>query len=146
MAMVDRLATLPGTLLPEGTFTITAEADRELGEALGSAPSAGAPHPVWAYIATQRGIGISVADLCALADFDVADGPMLGSVEMAYARPLELDVEYRVVGEVVDIERKHGRKAGTFDVMTYRERLIAPDGAEAASSTNTFILPRREAA
>jgi hypothetical protein len=144
--MLDRLANLPGTPLPEGTFTITAEEDRQLGEALGSPPSDGTPHPVWAYIATQRGIGISVADLCALAEFDVADGPMLGTVDMTYARPLELGVEYRVTGEVVGIERKHGRKAGTFDIMTYRERLIAPDGTEAASSTNTFILRRPEAA
>lgn len=140
---VPGLEHLPGTTLPEGAFTITEEEQARLAEALGS-PSDGSTHPVWAYIATQRGIGISVADLCALADYDVHDGPMLGSVEMTYARPIEVGVRYRVTGEVVDIVRKQGRKAGTFDVMTFSERLIAPDGAEVASSTNTFILPRRE--
>jgi hypothetical protein len=135
----------PPTALPEGVFTITAEDQALLSEALGRGDAGGA-HPVWAYIATQRGIGISVADLCALADFDVNDGPMLGSVELTYAAPIELGIEYRVTGEVLGIERKHGRKAGTFDVMTFRERLLAPDGAEVASATNTFILPRRETA
>jgi hypothetical protein len=135
---------LPGMELPAGSFTVTPEDQAQLAASLGRGAPEGA-HPVWAYIATQRGIGISVADLCALADFDVDDGPMLGSVEMTYSRPLELGVEYRVTGEVVGIERKHGRKAGTFDVMTFRERLLAPDGAEVASTTNTFILPRREA-
>jgi hypothetical protein len=136
---------LPGTQLPEGTFTITEEEQRRLTAAIGS-PSDGA-HPVWAYIAPQRGIGIGVAELCALAEFDMErDGPMLGSVDMTYHRPLEVGVEYRVTGEIVDIERKHGRKTGAFDVLTYRLRLIAPDGEEVVVATNQWILPRREAA
>jgi hypothetical protein len=130
--------------LPAGSFTITPEEQERLVAALGRGV-AGDPHPIWAYIATQRGIGIGVAELCALADFDVNDGPMLGSVELVYSAPLELGVEYTVTGEVVGLERKHGRKAGTFDVLTFRERLLAPGGAEVASATNTFILPRRDA-
>jgi hypothetical protein len=135
---------LPGTELPAGSFTITPEEQARLAEGLGrDAPDEA--HAVWAYIATQRGIGIGIADLCALADFDVEDGPMLGSVELTYEGPIEIGVEYRVTGEVVGIERKQGRKAGTFDVMTFRERLLAPGGAEVATATNTFILPRSDA-
>jgi hypothetical protein len=132
------------TPLPAGAFTITASDQAQLAAALGTDASAD-PHPIWAYIATQRGIGIGVAELCALADFDVADGPLLGSVELIYSAPIEVGVEYAVTGEIVGIERKHGRKAGTFDVLTFRERLVAPDGAEVASTTNTFILPRGDA-
>ena len=44
-------------------------------------------------------------------------------------------------GEVLGLERKHGR-SGTFDVMRYRERLLSGD-ALIASATSTFILPRR---
>jgi hypothetical protein len=136
---------LAGTELRAGSFTITPADQEQLVSALGRGVASGDPHPIWAYIAAQRGIGIGVAELCALADFDVDDGPMLGSVELTYAAPLELGVEYTVTGEVVDLERKHGRKAGTFDVLTFRERLLAPGGAEVASTTNTFILPRRDA-
>jgi hypothetical protein len=136
---------LAGRTLPAGSFTITPEEQERLVAALGREATNGDPHPIWAYIATQRGIGIGVAELCALADFDVADGPMLGSVELSWAAPLELGVEYTVTGEVVGIERKHGRKAGTFDILTFRERLLAPSGEEVAAATNTFILPRRDA-
>jgi hypothetical protein len=142
---IARLEHLAGTELPAGSFTITPEEQEQLAGALGREPTGADPHPIWAYIATQRGIGIGVADLCALADFDVGDGPMLGSVELTYSAAIETGVEYTVTGEVVGIERKHGRKAGTFDVMTFRERLLAPGGAEVASATNTFILPRRDA-
>jgi hypothetical protein len=135
---------IAGTVLPAGSFTITAADQEQLAAALGT-DAWPDPHPIWAYIATQRGIGIGVAELCALADFDVDDGPMLGSVELAFSVPLELGVEYAVTGEILAIERKRGRTAGTFDVLTFRERLIAPDGAEVASTTNTFILPRRNA-
>ena len=135
---------LAGTELPAGSFTITPEEHGRLIAGLGGTTFEDA-HPVWAYIATQRGIGISVAGLCALAEFDVDDGPMLGSVALTYDGPIEVGVEYRVTGEIVGIERKQGRKAGVFDVLTFRERLLAPGGAEVASATNTFILPRRAA-
>jgi hypothetical protein len=133
-----------GTELPAGSFSITAADQAHLAAALGGEYGSD-PHPIWAYIAAQRGIGIGVAELCALADFDVNDGPMLGSVALRFSGPLELGVEYAVTGEIVGYERKHGRTAGTFDVLTFRERLVAPDGAEVASTTNTFILSRRDA-
>jgi len=137
---------LPGTVLSEGTFTITPQEASDLERALEASPSMdGGAHPIWAYIATQRGIGVSVAELCALADFDVRDGPMLGSVEIEYDQPLQAGVPYRVTGEVVDLERKVGRRAGTFDLLTYRLAMSAPGDVAVASCTNTFVLPRREA-
>src|SRR5829696_624563 len=96
---------LPGTELPAGSFTITPDEQARLVDALGR-DALDAVHPVWAYIATQRGIGIGIADLCALANFDVNDGPMLGSVELTYGSAIELGVPYTVTGEVVGIERK----------------------------------------
>lgn len=143
---VAGLAHVPGTALPEGTFTISRLENDQLADVLGQSPylDAGHVHPLWAYIATQRGIGVGIAELCAIADFDVNDGPMLGSVDIEYSGRLQVDVQYRVVGEVVGIERKSGRRVGTFDVLTYRERLLAPDNSEVATVTNSFILPRRD--
>lgn len=68
---------------------------------------------------------------------------MLGSTKLTYGEPLQVGVEYAVQGEVVDIVRKEGR-SGIFDILTFRERLLDPEGEEAASATNTFILPRRQ--
>jgi hypothetical protein len=139
---IPELAHLAGTSLPEGKFTIAAVEDEQLRELLGAGPSrSGVAHPLWAYIATQRGIGISVADLCRIAQFDIADGPMLGSTELEYSSTMRVGTPYRVDGEVLGVERKHGR-SGTFDVMRYRERLLSGDDL-IASATSTFILPRR---
>jgi acyl dehydratase len=136
---------LPGTPLPEGNFTITEEDERRVLEVVGGAPSTdGAAHPLWAYIAPQRGIGISVADICRLADFDVNDGPMLGSSHLEYIGPLRLGIRYRVTGEVLGIERKQG-SIGTFDILEFREELRLEDGELVAASTSTYILPRRGA-
>jgi hypothetical protein len=136
---------LPGTELPGGTFTITAQEDGNVLEVVGGEPAAdGVAHPLWAYIATQRGIGISVADLCALADFDVNDGPMLGSSALEFHAPIRVGVEYHVTGRVLAIDRKQGG-SGTFDVMAFREDLLDADGAPVASSTSTYILPRKGA-
>jgi hypothetical protein len=141
---VAGLEELPGTVLPAGSFTISASENADLAGVLeGPVPAGEAAHPLWAYIATQRGIDIGITELCALADFDVADGPMLGSTKLTYGEPLQVGVEYAVQGEVVDIVRKEGR-SGTFDILTFRERLLDPEGEEAASATNTFILPRRQ--
>jgi hypothetical protein len=137
---------LSGAVLPEGSFTITADENRRLSSLLGAEPDAdGLAHPLYGYVAAQRGIGIDVEGLLAMADFPIADGPMLGSCRLEYERPLRVGVPYRVTGEIAGIERKSGRKAGTFDVLTVRETLTEPDGARAAAVANVFILPRRAA-
>lgn len=134
---------LPGTRLTPGIFAIARDEDQQVRRITqAAASSAETAHPLWAYIATQRGIGTSVAELCALGGFDVNDGPMLGSVELAYHAPLTFGETYSVEGEVLDIIRKEGR-SGVFDIMTYRERLIAADATVVATATNSFILPRR---
>jgi hypothetical protein len=137
------LESLPGTELPAGEFTITSEEDARVLEVVGGEPAGdGTAHPLWAYIATQRGIGISVADLCALADFDVNDGPMLGSSELEYHGPIRIGEPYRVTGRVLSIDRKQG-SIGKFDVMAFQEDLLASDGTLVAVSTSTYILPRK---
>lgn len=139
------LHSLAGTALPEGSFTITAEEEARLIEVVGgSARGEGIAHPLWAYIATQRGIGIGVTEICALADFDVNDGPMLGSSHLEYRGPIRIGVRYRVTGEVLGLVRKQGR-SGTFDVLEFREDLRHEDGELLAASTSTYILPRRSA-
>jgi hypothetical protein len=135
---------LPGTPLPEGSFTITEEDERRVLEVVGGARSAdGAAHPLWAYIAPQRGIGIGVADICRLADFDVNDGPMLGSSHLEYIGPIQVGVPYRVTGAVLGIERKQG-SSGTFDILEFREELRSHEDELVAASTSTYILPRRD--
>lgn len=141
----EQMAALAGHPLPAGTFVITAAEQAELLSVIGGEPPAdGEAHALWAYVAPQRGIGIGIAELCALADYDVDDGPMLGSVRLECHVPLQIDETYDVEGEVVSLVRKSGR-SGIFDLLTYRERLVAADGAPVVQATNTFVLPRRDA-
>jgi hypothetical protein len=140
---IARFAALPGTVLPEGAFVISPEEDRLVREIVGEASSStGRAHPLWAFIATQRGIGTSVAELCALADFDVADGPKMAGWNATFTGELLTGYSYRVTGEVTDIVRKRG-KSGLFDLMTFVERLVDEDARAVVTTTTTFVLPRK---
>jgi len=142
---VPGLEHLPGTELPAGTFTITAEEDARVLEVVGGEPAPdGTAHPLWAYIAPQRGIGISVADICALAEFDVNDGPMLGSSELELHSGIRLDEPYTVTGRVLSIDRKQGG-SGTFDLMRSARTWSTAGGNVVAVSTSTYVLPRKAA-
>lgn len=134
---------LRGHELPAGGFRVEPAEDGRLREVLGSPAGAGEAHPLWAYIAAQRGIGVSVAELCALAEFDVADGPLLGSVEIELAGPIGAGEELWVEGEIVDLVRKEGR-SGRFDLLVFEERLRDREGRVVSRCRNTFVLPRRE--
>lgn len=137
------LPDIAGRALVPGSITITAEENAMLADVLGSAPTApGTLHPMFAYIAPQRGIGTSVEGLCDIAEFDIADGPMMGSIQIEIPGDLKPDVEYRIEGEIVGIVRKHGSNFD-FDLMTFVERMIAPDDSIVSTTTNTFVLPRK---
>jgi hypothetical protein len=60
-------------------YLISAEENRALCESTGVAPAEdGTAHPIYFYIATQVGMGMTVAGLCAACDFDVEEGPRPG--------------------------------------------------------------------
>jgi hypothetical protein len=135
---------LPGTLLEPGSIVIKATESSELDKVLGHAwPIPRRLHPLHAYIAAQRGIGTSVKQLCDLADFDIDDGPMMGTLEIEIAAPLVAGARYMVTGEILDLVRKTRRSGGVFDLLTYREQLTADSGAVVATITNSFVLIRR---
>ena len=99
------------TPFPGGTYRITREENLALCDAIGAEPDpSGRAHPIFYYIATQVGMGLTVAELCERCDFDVADGPMIThritSYNVCYTKllrtcnrnwplPNERSVEYR---------------------------------------------------
>jgi hydroxyacyl-ACP dehydratase HTD2-like protein with hotdog domain len=136
------LQALAGHALPGGTFAVDAEENRKLCRILATEPDpAGNAHPLYAYIATQRAMGVAVDGLFELCGFSMADGPMLASTALEFARPLELGRTYTVTGRIAGVERKTGRKLGAFDLLSVALELI--DGpARVAGATNVFVLPR----
>ena len=126
---------------------ISALENRELCRSILVEPAGdGTAHPIYYYVATQVAMGKTVAELCALCDFDVEDGPMMGSSEVRFAAPLKVETPYRVSGEVLALERKRSRKLGVMDVLAYRLRLHDNDGNTALETDNVWILPRKELA
>jgi hypothetical protein len=138
-----------GTSL-DGTrvFTITPEENAALCRSTGVEPAAdGSAHPIYYYIATQVAMGKSVAGVCETCEFDVEDGPMMGSSEVRFTAPLLVGESYRVTGEILSLVRKPSRKLGVMDVLTYRLRLHPAGGGDALLETdNVWVLPRKELA
>jgi hypothetical protein len=128
-------------------YVISADENRQLCATLGVEPSAdGSAHPVYFFIATQVGMGMSVAELCRVCDFDVEDGPMIASSTVAFQRPLLTELPYRVVGQIVSLTRKRSRTFGVMDSLTYVLRLIQPDGSSVLETRNVWMLPRKNLA
>jgi len=128
-------------------YTISIEENLALCRTLGVAPASdGKAHPIYYYIATQVGMGQTVAGICALCDFDVNVGPMMGGSQVEFSRPLMTGQHYLVSGEIHSIERKPSRKLGVMDLMVYKLRLILPNGSLVLSTTNSWVLPRPELA
>ena len=147
LSCVDResAAALAGTELPGGSFVIAAEENSRLCSILQCEPAAGGlAHPLYAYIATQRAMGITVDALFAMFGLSMDAGPMLARTLLEYQRPLRVGVRYAVSGRVTNVDRKAGRRLGTFDLVTVALELLE-DGVTAGTATNTFVLPRRAA-
>ena len=138
-----------GTSL-DGTeiFTISVEENAALCRSTGVEPATdGGAHPIYYYIATQVAMGKTVAGVCATCNFDVEDGPMMGSSGVRFSGQLKVGEDYTVTGEILSLIRKKSRKLGVMDVLTYRLRLHpAAGGAAVLETDNVWVLPRKELA
>jgi hypothetical protein len=129
------------------TYVITTEQNAALCRSTGVEPTLdGGAHPIYYYIATQVAMGKTVAGLCAACDFDVDDGPMMGSSGVTFSGVLKVGTPYKVQGEIAGLVRKRSRKLGVMDVLDYKLRLIDPAGACVLETANVWVLPRKELA
>ncbi len=149
MSDLDDLPPAPdaaGTSLDgDKVFTITAEENAALCRSTGVEPAAdGSAHPIYYYIATQVAMGKTVAGVCEACEFDVEDGPMMGSSGVRWDAPLRVGESYKVTGEILSLVRKRSRKLGVMDVLTYRLRLHLLDGMQVLETDNVWVLPRKE--
>jgi hypothetical protein len=148
---MDELPPAPdvaGTSL-DGTaiYVITADQNAALCRSTGVEPASdGNAHPIYYYIATQVAMGKTVAGVCETCDFDIADGPMMGSSGVVFSGLLKVDTPYTVRGEITGLVRKRSRKLGVMDVLDYRLRLIDPAGVQVLETANVWVLPRKELA
>lgn len=124
-------------------YVISAMENAELCRSTGVEPAAdGTAHPIYYFIATQLGMGMSVAEFCAAFAFDVADGPMIAGTAVQFHQPLRVETPYTVRGEISGITRKHSRKLGVMDIGEYRLRLMEGDKL-VAEVRNSWVFPRK---
>jgi len=136
-----------GHSLDGSDVTITADDNRAVCESSGVAPADdGTAHPIFALIATQRGMGLSVEELLATCKFHVDDGPMMAGCDVEILTPMRVDETYSVRGEIVSLARKASRKLGAMDILTHELRLHDAHGAIVVRTTNLWVLPRKNEA
>ena len=139
------LSALVGHRLPGGRYSLAPHENFLLHDALYSTPTP-RPHPLAAFVAAQRGMGVSVAELFRLFESDIDDGPLLVECGLEFHRELTEATEYEVGGVIDAVERRTSRRIGDFDRITCRFTLTDPaSGQVAATVTNVFAIPRREA-
>ncbi|HVW67971.1 MAG TPA: hypothetical protein VHB68_03305 [Steroidobacteraceae bacterium] len=124
-------------------YTISAADNARVCKLVGVEPDAdGNAHPIFFYIATQVGMGMSVAGLCAACEFDVEKGPLLASSKTEFPGPLRIGVPYDVRGEILSLTRKPSRKLGVIDLLEYQLRLHEAGGEVVLKTTHVWVLPR----
>lgn len=125
-------------------YTISAQENAALCASIGVEPARdGTAHPIYFYIATQVGMGQTVAGLCRVCEFNIEDGPMMAGSKVTFQQPLRTGLAYAVSGEIVSLVRKASRKLGMMDMLEYVLRLSLPDGTPVLSTTNMWVLPRK---
>lgn len=128
-------------------YVISPEENRALCASTGVAPASdGSAHPIYFFIATQVGMGQTVAGLCRICDFDVEVGPMMASSQVTFQKPLMTGQPYRVSGKIVSLVRKSSRKLGLMDMLTYELSLSSAAGEPVLTTTNVWVLPRGQLA
>ena len=131
---------LAGRRLPGGTCRVEGYESLLMHDAV-RAPRSPDPHPIWAFLAPQRGMGCSLAELFDGLGCRLEDGPLLGRFGARLAGPLVLDVEHEVRGGITGVRRREGRVLGVVDEVEMVLDLLR-DGAPVLTATYGFLLPR----
>jgi hypothetical protein len=138
---------LVGHTFPGGSYTLLPFEAWLWADAAEAKPDPAAAHPGIAYLVGLHGGGASIQDIMDLLETDAHSGVMFGEVAFEFGGAIEPGATYHVDGEIVDIDRKQGRRAGQFDRVTFVHRLRTEPGSEPVTQvTHTWIIPRPEPA
>ncbi len=100
--------------------------------------------PGWLLPLALRGVGITIAELLALAESSVDDGVVFGELTLGQALPVYSGIDYSVTGKITDIRRRSGATLGIFDILQFEMRVTSAEPV-CATVGCSFILPRRSA-
>ena len=131
---------------PGGTYTLPRYEAWLWADAATARMISDAAHPGIAYMIGLHGGGASIQQIMDMLGTSADAGVQFGEVRFEFGDLIRADTTYHVDGEVLDVVRKHGRRMGAFDLVTFVHRLRAqPDGDPVATVTHTWVVPRPEA-
>ncbi|MGW0021450.1 hypothetical protein ACWDUD_24300 [Rhodococcus sp. NPDC003382] len=138
---------LVGRQLPGDTTTISHHQSAITDHALHAAsdPDAGEhAHSIWFLIIALRGMGISVDELCALADKREGDTLLFGTCGIDQVQPLSVGHTYRTTASIDSVSRRTTRDGSVLDSLTVTVTLFdttAPAGPVGAV-TSVYLFKR----
>jgi hypothetical protein len=144
---MNRYAHLIGHRFPGGRFTLTPHMAWLWADCVLSIPDPEQAHPSLSYQAAMRGSGLTIQEVFELMDATSDSGVMFGEVVLDYFGTLVPGDTYVLEGVITDVTRKTGRRAGTFDLLTFEitgRREDEPDPLFAVATT--WVFPRSEEA
>lgn len=144
MVGIEQLQRLVGTDLPTGEYTVVPHEHWLTCDVVGAPPRLDGPaHPMYAFYATLVGMGLTLSELFAMFEVADDDGVMAGETTMRTFHPMWIGATYAIPATILGIERKHGVRLGTFDLMRFRADVVDADGVTVATVDNSFVFPRR---
>lgn len=136
--------------IPDGKYTVAEDAHRRLltyihAPELFALKRGEAAHSIFAHLATHIGMGWTFNEFLAAVQATPGDGVVFGGGTFTYNQQILIGHSYVIKSVMHSVERKHGRRAGTFDAITVALDLIDVEGTgePAVSTTETYIVPRR---
>jgi hypothetical protein len=137
---------LVGHTFPGGGYEVEHWENFLLTEATGRESMPGdLLHPIHLFHVPIAGVGISIADLFALARADSDASVTIDYYDWEYASPLREGIRYGVRGGVTEHERKLIENGPTIDSLTFRIELAEQSGEFVARATFRWHFWRFEA-
>lgn len=138
---------LAGRQLPGDTTTISRHQSAITDHALHAAADPDADeyaHSIWFLIISLRGMGISVDELCALADKREGDTLLFGTCGIDQHQPLSVGHTYRTTASIDSVSRRTTRDGSILDSLTVTVTLFdttAPTDA-VGMVTSVYLFKR----
>jgi hypothetical protein len=102
----------------------------------------GLVHPIVLFHVPILGVGTSITELFELGGVSGPGSVGLEGYDWEYFGPLHEDVEYRMEGGIVSVERTTDDAGRTIDRMAFEITLFDEDDRTAARITNRWVLRR----
>lgn len=136
---------ISGRELPGGRIAVEPH-EAAIGDvALRAEPDPGGlAHPIWFVIASLRGMGITVDELCLLAHQQAGDLLLFGTCEVVQDRPMLVGATYSTAAWIGDVDSRTTRDGSRLDSVEVVVTITDIEGPEMGRVTSTYLFKRRQ--